>query len=290
MSLVKGKNINTSEVTFSTARTLDNGAKLVYVNYNGGRFNVQTPWLDVAWDMNEYTEGPYPKYSMEVSFKGMEENPDIKGFHDRFVELEQKIIEEGCQERNNIMNGVSWFKLPKAKCTPDVIASKFGPIIKVSKDKDTGEPDGKWPSTMKLKIPCRDGVFEPKLVSAADGTPYKINGDDDIREILVKHSRVRCIIQCVGLWIASGNYMCQWKLVRAEVEVPEGSNAETFLPDSDDECEDTTAQGGGAPAPSSPKMLEDSDEDTEDEEPEPTTPPPAPKKPRKIVRKKKGGN
>ena len=112
-------------------------------------------------------------------------------------------------------NGVSWFKLPKAKCTPDVIASKFGPIIKVSKDKDTGEPDGKWPSTMKLKISCRDGVFEPKLVSAVDGTPYKINGDDDIREILVKGARVGCIIQCVGL-DASGNYMCQWKLTKAE--------------------------------------------------------------------------
>ena len=60
--------------------------------------------------------------------------------------LEQKIIDEGCQERDGIMNGVSWFKLPKAKCNPDVIASKFGPIVKVSKDKETGEPDGKWPS------------------------------------------------------------------------------------------------------------------------------------------------
>ena len=45
-------------------------------------------------------------------------------------------------ERDGIMNGVSWFKLPKAKCNPDVIASKFGPIVKVSKDKETGEPDG----------------------------------------------------------------------------------------------------------------------------------------------------
>ena len=42
MSLVKGKNIDTSKV-FSTPRTLDNGAKLVYVNYDGGRFSIQTP-------------------------------------------------------------------------------------------------------------------------------------------------------------------------------------------------------------------------------------------------------
>ena len=116
---------------------------LVYVNYKGGRFNVQTPWMEVPWDMSCYDEGPYPKYSMELSFKGMDEDADIRGFHDKFLELEQKIIDEGCQERDGIMNGVSWFKLPKAKCNPDVIASKFGPIVKVSKDKETGEPDGK---------------------------------------------------------------------------------------------------------------------------------------------------
>lgn len=299
-SLVKGKNINTDNVSFSTPRTLDNGAKLVYVNYKGGRFNVQTPWLDVPWDLSCYTEGPYPKYSMELSFSGMDEDPEIRGFHDKFVELEQKIIDEGCQERNGIMNGVSWFKLPKAKCTPDVIASKFGPIVKVSKDKETGEPDGKWPSTMKLKIPCRDGVFEPKFVSHT-GETYNVNGGDNLTDIIVKRARVRCIIQCVGLWIASGNYMCQWKLVRADVEVPESANAETFLPDSDDE-------GDGAPAPvqSAPKMIEDSDDEDGEAEPAPTNdddsddsddadpepaPPPAPvKKARKVVRKKKTGN
>lgn len=286
-SLTKGKNINTDNVSFSNARTLDNGAKLVYVNYGGGRFNVQTPWMEVPWDLSCYNEGPYPKYSMELSFKGMDEDPDIRGFHDKFIELEQKIIEEGCKERNNIMNGVSWFKLPKAKCTPDVIASKFGPIVKVSKDKETGEPDGKWPSTMKLKVPCRDGVFEPKFFGT-DSSQYNVNGGDDkIEDIIVKHSRVRCIIQCVGLWIASGNFMCQWKLVRAEVEVPESASAETFLPDSDDEDGDVQSTNEEVP-----KMLEDSDSDSEPEPEQVAEPAPTelPKRPRKIVRKKKTQN
>ena len=136
---------------------------------------------------------------------------------------------------------------------------------------------------MKLKIPCRDGVFEPKFVSHT-GEPYNVNGGDNLSDIIVKRARVRCIIQCVGLWIASGNYMCQWKLVRAEVEVPESACAETFLPDSDDEGE----SGAPAPVESAPKMLEDSDDEPEptndndedsdsDEEEAPNpSPPPAP--------------
>ena len=88
--------------------------------------------------------------------------------------------------------------------------------------------------------------------------------------------------QCVGLWIASGNYMCQWKLTRAEVDVPETSGNHNFLPDSDaEDDDDVVASGGGSteapPAPSkvTPKMLDDTDSEGEpegenvEEEPEP---------------------
>ena len=277
MSLVKGKNVSMGSVTVSAAKSLDNGAKLVYVNYNGGRFNIQTPPMDLAWDVNCYDEGPYPKYSCEVSFKGMDEESkqgqELKGFHDRMLELENKMIDEG------VKNGVTWFKLAKGKVNKDVISSKFGPIIRVSKDKATGEPDGKWPSTMRLKIQFKDDKFGCKLVDT-DGDQYLINKPDSghtIEGILVKGAKVKCIIQCVGLWIASGNYMCQWQLARAEVELPEGMVGDEFLPDSDEEGEEPE-----------PKMLVDSDDEPpqnnvdEDLESKP--------KPAVVKRKKKGSN
>ena len=80
MSLIKGKNIDVSKVSFSQPRVLDNGAKLVYLNYGGGRLSVQTPWMSMPWKMGVYTEGDYPKYSVDLTFKGMDENPDLRGF------------------------------------------------------------------------------------------------------------------------------------------------------------------------------------------------------------------
>ena len=249
MSLVKGKNVSMDLVSVSAAKSLDNGAKLVYVNYNGGRFNIQTPAMDLAWDVNCYDEGPYPKYSCEVSFKGMDEETkqgqELKGLHDKMLELENKLIDEG------VKNGVSWFKLAKNKVNRDVISSKFGPLIRVSKNKE-GEPDGKWPSTMRLKIQYKDDKFGCKLVDR-EGDQYLINKADSghsIENILVKGAKVKCIIQCVGMWIASGNYMCQWQLARAEVELPEGMVGDEFLPESDEEVEEAE-----------PKMLEDSDDE-----------------------------
>ena len=72
---------------------------------------------------------------------------------------------------------------------------------------------------MKLKVPRRDGVWECK-VQKKGGDMYKINDPedpDDCEEIFVKNTNVCAIIQCVGLWFASGKYMCQWKLSKAEV-------------------------------------------------------------------------
>ena len=229
MSLVKGKNIKASSITFSVPKSLDNGAKLVYVNYNGGRFSVQTPWMSMPWKLGAFTEGEYPKYSIDLSFKGMEEGSDLQMFHDKMKEVEQKIIDGGCE------NSAAWFR--KHIKSRDGVVEKFNPVIKESRDKESGEPDGKWPPSMKVKVPRRDGVWEFK-VSNKDGTEYKINDSenpDNCEDIFVKNTKVRGIIQCVGLWIASGNYMCQWKLTKAEVEVPETFSNDNFLDDSDNE-------------------------------------------------------
>ena len=92
-SVIKGKSINTDKVTFSAPNVLDNGAKLVYVNYNGGKFTVQTPWMDMPWQMSSFTDDKYPKHSITLSFRGMDERPELQAFHDKIAELEDKIID-----------------------------------------------------------------------------------------------------------------------------------------------------------------------------------------------------
>ena len=279
MSLIKGKNIDTSKVAFSQPRVLDNGAKLVYLNYGGGRLSIQTPWMSMPWKMGAYLEGDYPKYSVDLTFKGMEENPELQGFHDKLIELEDKIIEGGAE------NSVSWFK--KKAASKDVVEALFSRIVKVSTDKDTGEPDGKWPPTMKVKVPRRDNVWETK-VSDKSGKIYDINNTesgDNLENLLVKNTRMRGIIQCVGLWVASGSYMCQWKLTKAEVEVPESSGQHEFLEDSDNEDDNEEAPDNFIEDSND----EDNNEDNNEDEQKTNTPSPEPVAPtlkKKVVKRK----
>ena len=281
MSLIKGKNIDTSKVAFSQPRVLDNGAKLVYLNYGGGRLSIQTPWMSMPWKMGVYTEGDYPKYSVDLTFKGMDENPDLQGFHDKLQELEEKIIDGGFE------NSVAWFK--KKPASRDVVDALFSRIVKVSTDRDTGEPDGKWPPTMKLKVPQRDGVYETK-VSDKSGKVYDINNKesgDTMEDLLVKNTMMRAIIQCVGLWVASGSYMCQWKLTKAEVEVPDASGQHDFLADSDGEDGEEAPDNFIDDSADEDKESGDNEEQVDEEEVEEEVEkkePPAPKK--KVVKRK----
>ena len=290
-SVVKGKNIEASKVTFSAPKILDNGAKLVYVNYDGGRFTIQTPWMGLPWALSSYTDDKYPKHSVTLSFRGMEENEEMQKFHDNMVAVEKAAVQAG------VKNSVQWFK--KKNLSEDVVSNLFNPIVRVSNDKQ-GIPDGKYPPTLRLKVPQRDGVWEPKVFDTS-GNMYHINdreSGDVMEDILVKGAKIRCMMQCVGLWIASGNYMCQWKLTRAEVDVPETTGNHTFLPDSDDEGEGDVAASGASSAPAAPvpskatpNMLDDSDDSEEDAadaadaaEPEPE---PVKKPKKKLVKKTK---
>lgn len=293
---IKGKNIDVSKLSFSQPRVLDNGAKLVYMNYDGGRLSIQSPWMSLPWKMGVYTEGEYPKYSIDLSFKGMDTDNDLKEFHDKLQAVEEKIIDAGFE------NSVAWFK--KKKSSREVVEAIFNPILKVSKDKETGEPDGKWPPTMKLKVSRKNGVWEsnrdkPLVVKDKSGKSYKINSEDSLEDVFLKNTRLRVKMTCVGLWVASGNYMCQWQLTSAEVEVPEDADGDDFLPDTDDEgdVENTTHK---EPESTNVAVVDDSDDEdvgnvnvneeiddgnvTPDPEPEPVETPAAPKK--KVVRRK----
>jgi len=154
------KDIDVSQINVSKPNVLDNGAKLIYVNYTGEKkFRIQTPKMSLPFGLNEYTEGPYPKYSTELSYKEsqstdpkeIKNNEKIKQFHDKMIEIENRLIDLAVE------NSGPWFKLKNAN--REIISSKFlPPIVKVSKDKD-GEPDGKYPPTSKLKIYNKDGEY-----------------------------------------------------------------------------------------------------------------------------------
>ena len=52
----------------------------------------------------EFVDNDTRKLTLTLSFDGINENPKLQAFHDRMVELEQRIIQGGVE------NSMAWFK------------------------------------------------------------------------------------------------------------------------------------------------------------------------------------
>ena len=218
--LLNGYDFNIEDITFQENITkLSNGSKHIGMGYKKKILTLQTPLMKVPFGINCNDKFDIPKYSLEVSFNNME-NKEIKKFYNNIVRLDKKNLKEG------IINSKKWFKLDNTN--KDIIKELYNKQIKRSKNKK-GEILTQYPSRFRIKLPY-DIETEQFDFDIVDNKGDNIEGD--ITKILGKGSSIRCIIQCVGLWISNNSYTCQWKMKRMEC-IPFINKPIDFLEDSD---------------------------------------------------------
>ena len=241
MNVLLAKNFDTSKLKYSELKIMKSGAKSVYINYNGAKVNLQTPILNIPYGVNdnmqfikkdEARKDEERKYDITVSFKGMDENPKIKQFHDKMKELEQKIIDDA------FTNRLAWWK-NNYNGNKDFVSNMFTPIVKHDKDKATGEYANKYPPTFKAKIPFNS------LENKFEFDCYDMdNNETNFNDIMLnlKGGKAQFIIQLSGIWFSAGMFGCSWKIVSAKFQQINTSKI-TFVMDSDDDI--NNGEGGG---------------------------------------------
>ena len=233
MNVLLPKNLDINKIKYSELKVMKSGAKSVYINYSGSKINIQTPVMNIPYGVNDnqkfIKDDPKrkdepPKYDITVSFKGINENPKVKIFHDKMKELEEKIIDDA------FANRLAWFKNNYGG-NKDTVSNMFSHIIKHDKDKETGEIANKYPPTFKAKIP-----YNP-LESKFEFDAYDMdNNDINFSEYVgnLKGGRAQFIIQLNGIWFSAGMFGCSWKIVSGKFQ-QSNSSKPTFIPDSDDD-------------------------------------------------------
>ena len=245
MPLVKSHQIDFDLVELSDVRENGNGGKTVYVNYKRGLFKIQTPKLTLPYNMSVYDKGEYPKYSLGIDFRDMEEDHRVRGFYENMETL-QELIVNSC-----FKNCKKW--LGKTLKTVDVTQAMFTPIIKKYRDQETGEENGKYPDSMRLKLPVRDGKVGFTVVDFDDNEIE----NPDLATLLTKDSKIQAILRCGGIWLIAGKFGCTWTVEKLRVEssgsVEGGSGGMNFI-DDDDDSQDEDDSGE-----------EESDDDSDEE-------------------------
>ena len=288
----KAQNVDMTSISYSAVKSLPSGAKIIYLNYNGGPLFVQTPEMTIPYDSGTYyadndTSG---KYAIKASMEGHKDNPQMKAFHDMLEQMDQTIMESG------IENSLAWFK--KKSLTPEIAKELYTPMVKVSIDSETGEPNGKWAPTFAFKIVKRDGKVQCDCYDS-DKKEVNLEGENsvDLSTMFKKGTKVKMILKCNGLWIASGKFGCTWRAEQIKINSPIEYSGYAFA-DSDDEDgghELTRTDTNASPETpenyvdsedESEQSKEESDNESEEGESDEEEPEPEPVK-KKVVKKKK---
>ncbi len=226
-------NIDLSNLKYSQVKILSSGAKTVYINYGTSKLRIQTPVMYVPYGINEggfedknaklEVKSTDKKYDITLSFKGHEENEKIGTFLKKVKELEQKIIDDAFQYRE------PWFK--DSDLDRKMLEKFFSPVVKVDKDKNTGKVVGKYPPTIRFKLPYDNENDKFKFQS------YNMEKEPiELLDILtkLKGGKAQLIVELSAIWFSGSKFGITFKVITGKFQ-RSISNDVSFIDDSDTE-------------------------------------------------------
>jgi hypothetical protein len=226
---MKPADVDVSKIEIAPKKKLDNGADIMYLNYDSKPIYITTPELDVPfdsqwWPDNTETGG---KWAVKANLTGEPSAPMIK----MLKSMDELIKGEA------LKNCVSWFK--KRNMSAETIDTLYTPMVKESLDAETGEPNGRYPPGFSFKVVKRDGKVTCK-VYGDNKIAFNVeneSGEDyiSITDLIKKGSKVKLLLRCNGLWIANGKFGCTWRA--EQMKVTRADNFDDYAFDDSDEEE-----------------------------------------------------
>jgi hypothetical protein len=218
------KDVDVSKITYAAPKMLDNGGKMIYMYHKGKPFIMQIPILESPYGVTKWSNDKgYDKINVDLSFGKDDNNADVVEFRKIIEAIDNKLIDDG------LTNAQTWFK--KKLATREVVEALYSPLVKHSKDKDSGEITNKYPPTVRFQIPQKVGKIACEIY---DASCKKV----ELESIETKRAKVTAIVQCNGVWIAGGKFGCTFKVLQMKV-LPSTSafKGYAFIEDEDDFCQ-----------------------------------------------------
>ena len=194
---------------------------------------LSTP-LMLTWGLSEFVDDKTGKRSYDLSLQfPNSEYPDPEGemFLEKLKEFEAKVKVDA------VTNSKEWFNKPKM--TAEVVDALFTPMLKYPKNKDTQEHDYTRAPTLRVKVPYWENEWKVELYDMEQRQIWPSESGDVSSpvELIPKLTRIACVLQCGGIWLANGKFGVTWKLFQAVVKPPQSLKGKCHIQVSDSEKE-----------------------------------------------------
>ena len=273
--IANGLSFNIADIDITAPKLNKSGGKSANILYKPSKkglyINMEVPMLTWGASMFKDPQSGKETFDMSLQFPRKDySTPETDILLSKFQAIEKFIKSEA------VRNSMAWFN--KKTMTPEVIDALWTPILKYSKDPQTGEADMTKAPTLKVKLPCWEGKFNCEIYDP-QGTmlyPDELSGSSPL-DLIPKGVNIVAIVQCGGLWFANGKFGCTWRLFQSVVQPKPTMKGKCWI--SVSPAAKNALVAGSVPSNETSVVIEDdSDCEAEIEAPvaKPTKPAPAP--------------
>lgn len=258
--------INANDIEFSDPKkNKNNGSVSIGLKYNKQNVQFRIPQITFPGGLlvkdNENKDGSVStSYMLSASMTGGDPyNKDLSADSAETAKMynfmhvfEEHIINTA------VKNSAKWFGKVRSA---DSIRDTFNRFISLSVDKIDGVwvPNGKYPPSLRLKLPVYDGKESDRKIIAmeaidSDGNDIPLNVDN-LTSVFSKGTSAKMILQA-SVYISGQGFGITWKPTYAQVYQRKKASARDFFKsDSDDEEK-----------PAAKPIAEDEDDEEENED------------------------
>ena len=217
-TVIESTEFKCENIKYSSPKANSAGGKAVniYNRQTNSRLNISTPMM-LTWGASDFVDPKTGegngKFEMTLQFPTDEYNTDeLRQFLDNMKAFEEKIKSDA------LKNSKDWFgKIHKSS---EVVDALYTPMLKYSKDSNTGEYNYSKPPSIRVKLPIWEGVWKCEVYDD-DGVCLFPNSKGITPVSLIpKATNVKVLMTCGGIWFAHGKFGVTWKLIQAMVQKP----------------------------------------------------------------------
>ena len=218
---IHSNSINVSDVTFQVGQAKAGRNPPISMRYKGNSLFIRLPRVSYPGGVliREGDTG-MKTYTLLGSLKGCDpygKDPsagtdDVGKLYNLMSDLEEHII------KSAVENSAKWFSKKRSE---EAIRDSFNRILTFSTDKVDGEyvRNGKYPPSIKVKVPVYDGRVSTEIVDA-ERNPVTYVTPESLPNIFPKGVEANLVVSGSIYVIAGGAFGVTWRLTAAQVFPP----------------------------------------------------------------------
>ena len=229
-AIVSSSNLDISKISFGDIRLNKAGGKSVPIKYNGQSLQIRLEKAMYPMGVNVRESENGTNYTMSLTLKGCDPYAKDKAGADtgslgvlyNFLhDLQSKLLDTA------ETNSVKWFGKTRSR---SVLEDTMKQFISPSVEKVGGEwvPSGKYPPSLRMKIPVYDGRVAMDVTDSA-GKPVAVD-PENIASVFPKRVEASIVVS-PGIYVSGQGWGVTWRVSYARVAPPQRTTAADVFKD-----------------------------------------------------------